>query len=158
MNPILPPLQQNWTNLRAHVYLYTESHSRGRNAHTREIELSQVIGQNFRAGVTRANTGNGNLFPGLGTHEISHGTCESLARRQRIALDKIKGLHWPSQPHHPKSQYPETKRQHKRLSKKAWSHKEWCIHGKRCQDIPEKNHLKCEQNCQPLGIWRGVGI
>lgn len=46
MNPILPPLQPNWTNFLAHVYIYTqEATPEGERAHTPE-GLSLIIGQN----------------------------------------------------------------------------------------------------------------
>ena len=65
MNPILPPLHPNWTNLLTHVfvYLYRESHSRGRNAHTLLKQISRCQFVRIKASVTRASTGNSNLFP-----------------------------------------------------------------------------------------------
>ena len=45
------------------VYLYRESHSRGRNAHTLLKQISRCQFVRIKASVTRASTGNSNLFP-----------------------------------------------------------------------------------------------
>ena len=39
----------------------------------------------------------------------NYGTCESLAQRHKTALDEMKGIHQPLQPHKPVTKLPHPK-------------------------------------------------
>ena len=67
MNPILPSLQPNWTNLLTHVFIYikkatpegeTHTHSRNRSLPTNSLELRPVLRERA-LGIGLEDKGNG---------------------------------------------------------------------------------------------------
>ena len=59
MNPILPPLQPNWTNLLTHVFIYIEKATPEGETHTHSWNRSlSTLLVRIKACVTRASTGN----------------------------------------------------------------------------------------------------